>query len=288
MFFLAAFWDQFITVLPNLPKPVADGLNLILSLLIASALTFIWVKLIKHVFNPRIRTRLIEKLKIRSVSRVQTLTDLFQNALLYLVYFIYIYFVLSRLGVPIGTLIAGAGIVGIAIGLGAKDLITDIINGFFIIFEGQFQVGDEVTIHNLKISGKVLGLGLRTTRIKSVSGEIFYIPNSDITIINNMSRLNRNVLIDIPLDLAIPMETFEAIIKHVNTEIIRDHDDVLVTPPDTIGIIKGPGQRYYYRINICVNNAAYYTMTSECYRAYFLAFQKAGYLLPLQTLNSTH
>ncbi len=99
--------------------------------------------------------------------REATLAKLLQNILTYVIYFIALIMVLSTIGINVGPILAGAGVVGLAVGFGAQNLVRDIITGFFIIFEDQFSVGDHVIIGPFQ--GDVEEIGLRTTKIKGAS-----------------------------------------------------------------------------------------------------------------------
>ncbi|MCC9882215.1 mechanosensitive ion channel family protein, partial [Streptococcus agalactiae] len=107
------------------------------------------------------------------------------------------YWILSILGVPISSLLAGAGIAGVAIGLGAQGFLSDVVNGFFILLENQFDVGDIINVGT--VSGTVTNVGIRTTQIHDFDGTLHFIPNRNITIVSNKSRSNMRAQIDIPL-----------------------------------------------------------------------------------------
>lgn len=107
--------------------------------------------------------------------------------------FFYVYTILSNLGVPVGTLVAGAGILSVAIGLGTQGLVSDVINGLTILIEGQLRVGDSVTIQS--IDGTVVSIGLRTIELRALDGTLHYLPNRSITTISNHSQENQNITI---------------------------------------------------------------------------------------------
>src|SRR5690625_5855916 len=141
-----------------------------------------------------------------SSRREQTLSKLLTNILMYLIAFIVIVMILDILGVPISTLLAGAGVAGLAIGFGAQSLVKDVISGFFIIFEDQFSVGDYILINNLE--GTVEEIGLRTTKVQSWTGEQHIIPNGDISMVTNYSIHNGISVVEINV-------TYENDIKQV-------------------------------------------------------------------------
>ncbi len=124
-----------------------------------------------------------------------TVKALVLNIYRYTCYFFLLYAILSEIGVPVGTLIAGAGIFSLALGLGAQSLVSDIVTGFFILLEQQLDVGDTVQIGQIK--GTVTALGIRTTQVTSSDGTLNFIPNRNITIVQNLSRNNMVSNVDI-------------------------------------------------------------------------------------------
>jgi small conductance mechanosensitive channel len=88
--------------------------------------------------------------------------------------------------VDVTSILAAAGVVGLAIGFGAQSLVKDFITGFFILLENQYCVGEEIQIGTFK--GEVRELGLRTTRVRNEEGQELYIPNGMITQVINLSR----------------------------------------------------------------------------------------------------
>ncbi len=264
----------------NLETFISATTNFIIAFVIATLLLFVFKKFINYFLQENAAKILTERFKIQSYSKSKTITNLIHNLLFYLIYFIYYYYILTLLGIPVGTLLAGAGIFGVAIGLGAKDIITDIINGFFIIFEGKFEIDDFITLPQHNISGNVIKMNLRTTHIKSMTGEIFFIPNGEISIVNNMSRSYREIQIDIPYSLDIDIEQFSEVVKHTTQIVHNKYTDVFVNSPNIIGVIKGQNHYMYYRITLPVTNNSYHRMTSQFYFEYIRALQMKGIHLP--------
>jgi len=118
--------------------------------------------------------------------RTQTLTVLLRSVLMYSTYFIAGLMILDTFNVPTGSILASAGIVGLAVGFGAQNLVKDIITGFFIIFEDQFSVGEFVTIAD--VTGVVDEVGLRTSKVREWTGQLHTIPNGEIGKVTNFNR----------------------------------------------------------------------------------------------------
>ncbi|MEZ7741374.1 mechanosensitive ion channel [Gemella sanguinis] len=157
-----------------------------------------------------------KKFKIKSnEKRSETLHKLIRSAIRYTIYFIAFFQILSTLGINTTSIVASAGIASVAIGFGAQSLVKDIISGFFIILEGQFDVGDEVKLYNQAAfiaGGSVMSLGLRSTKIRSGNGEIYFIPNGSINQVINYS-LTYN-LAEVKFSIQID-ETIEAIEERI-------------------------------------------------------------------------
>lgn len=161
-----------------------------------------------------------------------------------------IFIILTIFGVDTTSVIAGAGFFGILIGFGMQKLFQDMINGFFIIFENQYVVGEYIEVDN-KV-GEVLEIGLRTTKILSYKGEVYYISNGDIKSITNFSRCPSTANIDIPIycenDYKTVKESIEKVIKeykHIN----------LLQKPKLLGVQNIEG--LYYTIRIVFETKSY-------------------------------
>ena len=132
---------------------------------------------------------------------------------------------------------AGAGIAGVAIGLGAQGFMSDVITGFFIIMEQQMDVGDYIKLANLTIEGTVVSVGIRTLQLKATDGTVHFIPNRNITTISNLSRANMQVLLDIRI---VPEEGYDKIyeiIDRVNHTLAEKYQEELQTEPSIFGLV---------------------------------------------------
>ena len=178
--------------------------------------------------------------KVRSLSplrtsdrREATMVKLLENILSYVVYFIAFMMLLSTLTIDVKALLAGAGIVGLAVGFGAQNLVRDIITGFFIIFEDQFSVGDYVRIGQFE--GNVEEIGLRTTKIKNFSGELYIIPNGNIAEVTNFSLHNSMAIVDVSIAYEGDIERTERVILELLEDLPRRYED-FIKMPELLGV----------------------------------------------------
>lgn len=164
--------------------------------------------------------------------RAKTLGGLMKSILKYSVYFFGITTILSILFGGISFTFASIG--GVALGLGAQNLIKDFINGFFILFEDQFGVGDYVTIG--KYSGIVQTIGIRTTIIKDLSGDIHCIPNGIISEVTNHSRGATRFIVDV--DIAYEEDIDNAInsIKECCDKFQKANEEFIKEPIEVLGV----------------------------------------------------
>lgn len=124
----------------------------------------------------------------RLVQRAKTMGSVLGNLITWTVYTIAVTMLLSELGVAVGALIAGAGIIGAALGFGAQNLVRDLLSGLFIVLEDQYGVGDKVDLG--EASGTVENVGLRVTQLRDSKGTLWYVRNGEILRVGNSSHKN--------------------------------------------------------------------------------------------------
>lgn len=175
---------------------------------------------------------LLKKLLARS-NRSTTIVKLMNSFIKYLIAIIAFLMILGAWGVDTGTLLASAGILSLVIGLGAQSLIADIIAGMFIVFEGEFQVGDIVIIDGWR--GTVDEIGIRTTKIIDWQGNIKIINNSQISSIINQSKELSVTTCVVAIDYRESIPRVELIIKN-NLERIKKNIPEIVEGPYYKGV----------------------------------------------------
>jgi small conductance mechanosensitive channel len=157
----------------------------------------------------------------------QTLVPLLQSLCQYVLYFGSFVVMLGVLGVDTRPILAGAGILGLAVGLGAQNLVTDVVSGFFILFESQYLVGDYVQIGDA--SGTVEAVGIRLTQVRDGQGKLFIIPNGQIKGVVNYSKGYINAVVDVRVPAGSDLEAvFRAMseagrrMRHLHKEVLAD------------------------------------------------------------------
>ncbi len=156
-------------------------------LLAGLVVLFLLKKLLRHVFHKRSRQDKQQK----------TLYTLLSNALSFVVYFAMACMALSALGVNVESILAVAGVGGVAIGFGCQTLVKDFVSGLFLWLEGELQLGDTVTVAGQ--TGTVEEMHLRTTTLRGMNGVVFTVPNGDIRTVVNMTRDYRMAMVDVQI-----------------------------------------------------------------------------------------
>lgn len=207
--------------------PAVIIFKIILVIAIASFIVKIGTAVIKKVFNKQ------KGLKIKlSDKRVDTMCTISISVFKYTVYIAAILFVLVDI-FNMTSVLAAAGVGGVAIGFGAQSFIKDTISGFFIILEDQYSVGDVITIDSM--TGIVEDMELRVTRLKNANGDLCIIPNGEIKRVVNHTRDNKQVLVDIPIAYTANIEKVSEIAQSV-CDKVKEEFDVLTDKPEFLGI----------------------------------------------------
>lgn len=201
--------------------------------------------------------------------RKRTISELAFNSFKYTILFFYLYELLSILGLPVGTLLASAGILSLALGMGAQGFVSDLVTGLTLLSEGQYDVGDIVTINDY--TGTVMELGLRTTRLKDANNSIIYIPNREITIVENITRGGIGFNIDLQVSSNTNLKKLTQAIDTANHSLKNRFLHQIKKGPNIIGIIEQDGDTLTYRIHFQINSAS---SQSEIKNVYFSAYIK--------------
>lgn len=247
--------------------------QLILLTVVLLLINWIGKKIIKHIFNSNIK---LSKNPIPQ-NKMDTIYTIVLNIFRYVLLFFWIYAILSAIGIPVGTLIAGAGIFSLAIGLGAQGFVSDMVNGFFILLEQQISVGDYINING--IEGTVTYVGIRTTQLKSVDGTLNFIPNRNITVVSNQSRNDMRALVEIPVSSSSPFDQIKHVIEHVNKEL--DLKGLKITQkPSILGFSNLNDGTLVIQIIAYSKHGEQFNVKNVLMKKYLVALTNAGIELP--------
>ncbi len=170
-----------------------------------------------------------EVTSLRAEQRINALTSVLRSITSGAIFTIAGFLILGEIGLNLAPLLAGAGILGIALGFGSQALVKDFLSGLFILVEDQFGVGDIVDL-DTQTAGTVEAVSLRTTRLRSVDGTVWHVPNGDIRRVGNKSQHWSRALLDIDVAYDTDIEHAKEVIKRVADELWHERDDILEAP----------------------------------------------------------
>ncbi|MFT6361129.1 MAG: small-conductance mechanosensitive channel [Candidatus Paceibacteria bacterium] len=170
--------------------------------------------------------------EIEEEKRENTLIKISHNFFKIFIWIAAALMILDQLGVPIGPLLTGAGILGVAVGFGSQSLVKDIITGLFIIAENQFRIGDFITVND-KYSGTVEDMTLRITKLRQIDGTIHYVPNGEVVVASNKSKDYSKVDLKIGVGYNTDLDHLEELINKVGEDIALDEKfaEHIIDPP---------------------------------------------------------
>lgn len=197
----------------------------LLRILLVIALTLAGLALVRVLIR-RLESRLVARSEVRGEpadefrKRTRTLMRLLRQALTLLLWAVAGLVILRDIGVEIGPILASAGIVGLAVGFGAKNLVQDVISGFFLILEDQIRVGDVAIINGT--GGLVEQINFRTTVLRDLSGTLHIFPNGAITTLSNMTHEWSAYMFDIGVAYKEDVDRVIALIREVGAGLRAD------------------------------------------------------------------
>ena len=177
----------------------------------------------------------------RRVQRAKTMGDLLKSVITGLLIAVFGTMILSEIGVNIAPIIASAGIIGIALGFGAQSLVKDFLSGIFMIFEDQYGVGDVVDVG--EASGVVEAVSLRVTRLRDLSGTVWYVPNGEILRVGNMSQNWSRAVVDVAVAYDEDLARVTRVLKDIAHDLWEDEDfhGQIIEEPEVTGVeVLGP------------------------------------------------
>lgn len=193
---------------------------------------YILIRVVRMIIRKSFSVRFKGPIKVTG-RRHQTLSKLLENVVTYVIWFMAMVTILSLFSINISGIIAGAGVVGLAVGFGAQNLVRDVITGFFIIFEDQFSVGDYVRINQAE--GTVQEIGLRTTKVQAWTGEIFIFPNGNVTDVVNFSLHNSIAVVDLSISHDSDLAKVERLIMEF-LETVQPNYEEVISPAELLGV----------------------------------------------------
>jgi len=207
-------------------------------------------------------------------TQLRTVASVFHSIGLVTIVFVAGMQILPLLGINIGPLLASAGIAGLAIGFGAQTLVRDFINGFFILIENQFDIGDVVKIG--AVQGTVEKLTLRRTVLRDADGTLHTVPNGQVTIVSNLTRDWTQLAMHVSVSYNENSDRMIALLKEVAAEVQHDpaYADLIVGDPAVPGIEKVSAEEVDYLLLVKTKPGQQYEISRQLRRRIKECFEK--------------
>ena len=240
----------------------------VIIIIIGSLIYLVLSSSIKRIFNLR-----IGKMDKR---RAKTLCSLINNILKYLILIFCFLAILEVYNISTKGIITSLGVVGLVAGLAFQDTLKDLLAGFSIIFENEYAVGDTITVGDFK--GKVISLGLKTTKIQSLTGDIKIISNSNITSVINHSLDDAYEFIDIPVAYEEQVEKVEKVLNNIIQSEMKNNNELL--DASLLGIEKLDSSSVNFRIMIKTKSMKQYDVRRSLLKNIKIELDKNNITIP--------
>jgi small-conductance mechanosensitive channel len=205
---------------------------MVLKIIGVMVLAFLTIKVGSFVIKKVFKNQKALKIEV-DAKKISTMATLSMSVFRYAVYIMAGVVILTDV-FNLTSVLAAAGVGGIAVGLGAQSLIKDVISGFFIVMEDQYAVGDMITIEEM--TGTVENLELRVTKLRNFNGDLYIIPNGEIKKVTNHTRGSKAVIVDIPVAYNSDTEKVFENASKVCLQVSGEFKKVLVEAPVVLGI----------------------------------------------------
>ena len=210
--------------------------------------------------------------------RTMTVYSLVLNLSKYIIYLLAIGFVLTELGVNYTMYFASLSVIGLAIGFGSQGLVQDMVTGFFIVFEEQFNVGDMVEIP--PHTGIVEELGLRMTRLRNYLGQRVVIPNRNIAVVGNYVRGAQQVYLDVAVAAEADTEKTADALGRTTREIAGQFPDIVLSTPKDLGEISLATGERFLRVHLAIWPQQQWIIDQEMVPRIRATMQSQGFEIP--------
>jgi small conductance mechanosensitive channel len=223
---------------------------------------------------------------VRAAQRIEALTSVLRSAVTFVIYTVAAFMILGEVGINLGPLLAGAGILGVALGFGSQSLVRDFLSGVFILVEDQFGVGDIVDLDG-QTSGVVDAVSLRTTRLRAVDGTLWHVPNGEIRRVGNKSQHWSRALIDIDVAYETDIDHATDVIAGVAHEVAADDPDV-IDEPEVWGVEQLGAHGIAIRLVVKTRPSEQFRVSRELRRRIKMAFDREGIEIPFPQQTVWH
>jgi len=270
-----------VLVVQRFAPPVLSRISVLVGIVLGTVIAVRLVRIALFRVQKRIEK---SRLAVRGVGETGRLTALF-DVLNYLavamVVGIGLMSALAVLGVNTGALLASAGVLGFALGFGAQTMVKDLLNGLFLLAEGQYTIGDEITVSG--VTGVVERVTLRTTTLRATNGDIHIVPSGDVRLVTNHSKGWSRVSVDAGIAYTTPVDRALEVLELYCAELAADEEiaEHLIEPPKVVGVTAFQDHQYVVRVTAKVPSAAALPVERRMRRILRRVFEREGIETPV-------
>jgi small-conductance mechanosensitive channel len=170
---------------------------------------------------------------LRAEQRIEALAGILRSVISFVIGAVATFMVMGEVGINLAPLVAGAGIVGVALGFGSQSLVKDFLAGLFILIEDQFGVGDIVDLGDA--TGTVEAVSLRTTRLRGIDGTVWHVPNGEIRRVGNQSQHWARAVLDLEVAYESDLDHARSVIQHA-ADAVAGEDTAILEEPSIWGV----------------------------------------------------
>ena len=248
-------------------------------LFVVVVIAFILMRLLRLITHSMTRVAVRNSATPTHISQVKTVAGIIRTTGLAFIWLIAGLQILDTLGVNLAPLLASAGIVGIALGLAAQNIVKDVLNGILILIEDQFHVGDTVRLAGA--AGIVEAMTLRKTTVRDENGTLYIIPNSQITTVANLSVGYSVATVEVSVDFSANPDKVTELLKGIAMEIRTSEEfrEVFVADPEILGVEAIKGSELIFPVVFKTLATKQYEPVREFHRRVRLALEE-NHLLP--------
>jgi moderate conductance mechanosensitive channel len=243
-----------------------------------AVMSWLLMRLLKLVTNRVVRIAELQSSTAAHLAQVKTLTSVIRATGIGVIVAIATLQILTVLDFSLGPLLTSAGVAGVAIGLAAQNIVKDCFNGFLILVEDQYNVGDVITVAG--VSGTVESMTLRRTLVRGGDGTLYVVPNSQITTVANQSRDFTLATINVSVDFSANPDAVMALLKSVAMSVRADpaYSSVYLADPTLVGVDSIKGSQVIYPVQLKTRANQQWAAMRETQRRIRLALEEHGML----------
>ncbi|GET29042.1 mechanosensitive ion channel family protein [Prolixibacter sp. SD074] len=278
--FSSGFWSKAYTTFANWSISNVPSILLIIILFVVTLRLLHFLVNKMHALILRRATRGNDQTNLEMEKRTNTLMGIVRGAGKIIIWIIFLMILLRKFGVDIGPIMASAGIVGLAVGFGAQELVRDFISGFFILLEDQIRIGDVAIINGT--GGSVEKIELRTITLRDFSGVVHIFQNGKINSLSNMTKEWSAMVFDIGVAYKEDVDQVMNIMKEVGADMQQDDDfkDKILEPVEVVGLDQFGDSALVVKARLKTQPVQQWSVGREYRRRLKIAFDKANIEIP--------